>query len=188
MFSQLGVAQILVRRSEDVQSYFRTTRRLPRVVLKYDYRNPVSLVHVGQARITRSRYRRFRYCQLTTAPISTVIVVDGDPSMRRALRTQLQAAGFNVLVFESTESLLDSELPTENACLLLDVCLMRRMSGVESAARRLPTVFMSDRDDDQIRRVMSEAKAIARLFKPFDERALLGAIRKALRKQSKLPR
>jgi FixJ family two-component response regulator len=113
-------------------------------------------------------------------------------SMRRALRTQLQAAGFNVLVFESAESLLESEFPIENVCLLLDIYLMPRISSVElgrnlaASGRQLPTVLMSARDDDLTLHLMNEAKAVARLFKPFDERALLGAIRKALRKQSKL--
>jgi FixJ family two-component response regulator len=113
--------------------------------------------------------------------------VDGDLSMRRALRTQLQAAGFNVLAFESTESLLESELPTENACLLLDIYRMPKMTSVElcrtlAAERRLPTVLMSVRDDELTLHLMNEAKAVARLFKPFDERTLLRAIRKALRK------
>ena len=123
-----------------------------------------------------------------------MIVVDNDPSMRRALKMQLQAAGLNVLAFESAESMLDSELPTDNACLLLDIYLMPKISGVElcqnlaAAGRRLPTVLMSARDDDLTRRVMSETKAVARLLKPFDEKALLGAIRKALRTRSKLPR
>ena len=114
--------------------------------------------------------------------------------MRRALRMQLRAAGLNVLVFESAEGLLNSELPTDNACLLLDIYLMPKISGVElcqnlaAAGRRLPTVLMSARDDDLTRRVMSETKAVARLLKPFDEKALLGAIRKALRTRSKLPR
>lgn len=117
-----------------------------------------------------------------------MIVVDDDLSMRRALRTQLHLAGFKVLLFESAESLLDSECPTNNACLLLDV-YMPGMSAVElcrnlaGAGRRLPAVLMSARDDEPTRRVMREAKAVASLFKPFDEKALLGTIRKALRNQ-----
>ena len=71
-------------------------------------------------------------------------MVDDDLSMRRALRTQLHLAGFNVLVFESAETLLDGDFPTDNACLLLDV-YMPGMSGVElcrnlaASGRRLPT-------------------------------------------------
>jgi two-component system KDP operon response regulator KdpE len=122
-----------------------------------------------------------------------VIVVDGDPSMRRALRTQLQAVGFNVLVFENAERLLESELPIENACLLLDIYLMPGKNGVElcrnlAAGHQLPTVLMSVRDDPLTLRMMNEARAVARLFKPFDERTLLRVIRKALRTNSKLSR
>jgi len=47
---------------------------------------------------------------------------------------------------------------------------------------------MSARDDQLTRRAMNEAKAVASLFKPFDERTLLRAIWKALRKQPKLTR
>jgi DNA-binding response OmpR family regulator len=52
----------------------------------------------------------------------------------------------------------------------------------------LPTVLMSGSDDQLTRRVMSESEAVASLFKPFDEKVLLHAIRKALRNQSKLTR
>jgi len=118
-------------------------------------------------------------------------VVDDDLSVRRALRLQLRVAGFNVLVFQSGESLLGSDSPTDNACLLLDV-YMPGMSGIElcrslaAAGRRLPTVLMSASDDEVTRRVMSEAKAVASLFKPFDEKTLLRAIWKASHNQLKL--
>ena len=99
-----------------------------------------------------SRCALVRYCQLPTTPKPTVIVVDDDLSVRRALRLQLRVAGFNVLVFQSGESLLGSDSPTDNACLLLDV-YMPGMSGIEvcrslaAAGRRLPTVLMSASDD-----------------------------------------
>jgi CheY-like chemotaxis protein len=83
----------------------------------------------------------------------TVIVVDDDLSMRRALGRQLRHAGFNVLLFESAESLLAGEFSVNNSCLLLDMH-MPGMSGVElcrhlaEAGRRLPTVLMTGRDDE----------------------------------------
>jgi FixJ family two-component response regulator len=135
--------------------------------------------------------RAFRDCQLPTTPKATVIVVDDDLSVRRALRLQLQVAGFNVLVFQSGESLLGSDFPTNDTCLLLDI-YMPGMSGTELcrslavAGRRLPTVLMSASDDELTRQIISEAKAVASLFKPFDEKSLLRAIQKALRNQSKL--
>ena len=119
-------------------------------------------------------------------------MVDDDASVRRALRTQLRILGFNVLDFPSAEEFLASEFPTGDACLLLDV-YMPGMSGIElcrslvASGRHLPTILISGRDDPQTRRMMCEAKPIASLFKPFDEKDLLRAIRKALPNQSRLP-
>lgn len=124
---------------------------------------------------------------------ATVIVVDNNVSVRRALERQLQILGFDVLVFPSAEELLASQFPTDNACLLLDV-YMPEMSGIElcqnlvTAGRCLPTVLMSGRDDHETRQIMRQAKPVACLFKPFDEKSLLGAIRKGLRNVPKLPR
>ena len=75
--------------------------------------------------------RAVRYYQLPTTPKPTVIVVDDDLYIRRALQMQLQLAGFNVLVFKSGESLLGSDFPINNACLLLDIYMLG-MSGVEA--------------------------------------------------------
>src|SRR6266436_10379807 len=71
-----------------------------------------------------------RYRQLGIKSTATVIVVDDDASMRRALRRQLQILGFDVLDFGSAEEFLTSELPTGDACLLLDV-YMPAMNGIE---------------------------------------------------------
>ena len=156
-------------------------------VPKYDWRTLCFYLQIGRASCLSMC--AFRDCQLPTTPKPTVIVVDDDLSIRRALRMQLQVAGFNVLVFQSGESLLGSDFPTNDTCLLLDI-YMPGMSGIElcrslaAAGRRLPTVLMSASDDELTRRVMCEAKTVASLFKPFDEKALLHAIRKALRKQS----
>jgi len=121
-----------------------------------------------------------------------VIVVDDDTSIRRALRRQLQILGFSVLDFQSAEEFLASEFPTGDACLLLDV-YMPGMSGIDlcrslaGSGRHLPTVLISGRDDDQTRQMMRKANPVASLLKPFDEKKLLSAIRKALRKGSSLP-
>jgi FixJ family two-component response regulator len=98
----------------------------------------------------------------------------------------LQVLGFNVSVFESAEELLASDFPTDNACLLLDI-YMPGMNGIElcrslaASGRHLPTILMSARDDEQTRQIMDKAKPIAGLFKPFDEKTLLRALRKASR-------
>ena len=124
--------------------------------------------------------------------MATVIVVDDDASVRRALRTQLQILGFNVLDFQSAEEVLVTEIPTGDACLLLDVH-MPGMNGAElcrsltASGRLLPTILISGRDDRQTRQMMREANPIASLLKPFDEKDLLRAIRKALPNRLNLP-
>ena len=105
--------------------------------------------------------------------------------MRRALGMQLQLAGFNVLLFDSAESLLESRLLTKHACLLLDMHLpgiscVELCRELAASGRQPTTIFMSASDDELTHRIVSEAKAVAVLSKPFDEEALLGAIRKAL--------
>ena len=118
-------------------------------------------------------------------------MVDDDASIRRALRRQLQILGFSVLDFQSAEELLSSVLPTGDACLLLDV-YMPGMNGIElcrslaASGRHLPTILISGRDDPETRKMMRKANPIASLLKPFDEKNLLRAIRKALPNQSNL--
>jgi DNA-binding response OmpR family regulator len=63
---------------------------------------------------------------------------------------------------------------------------MPGMSGIElcrsmaESGRCLPTILISGRDDPQTRKMMRDANPIASLLKPFDEKDLLRAIRKAV--------
>jgi two-component system response regulator FixJ len=98
---------------------------------------------------------------------------------------QLRVTGFRVRVFESAQDFLAANSPLANSCLLLDI-YMPGMSGIEllehlaSTGRRMPTVLMTGRDDDETRKLAGQAKGTECLFKPFDESALLRAIRKAM--------
>lgn len=124
---------------------------------------------------------------LSSSYNARVIVLDDDLSVCRALKMQLESLGFEVLVFHSAQCLLESRIPTQGACLLADVYLPG-MNGIELSRKLeaegsgLPTILMSGRDDPQTLRIMREAKPIARLFKPFDEVALMRAMRRAIRK------
>jgi FixJ family two-component response regulator len=96
------------------------------------------------------------------------------------------------LDFQSAEEFLTTEFPTADACLLLDV-YMPGMTGIElcrnlaAAGRYLPIILISGRDDEQTRQMMRKANPVASLLKPFDEKKLLSAIRKALRKGANSP-
>jgi FixJ family two-component response regulator len=116
--------------------------------------------------------------------------VDDDPSVRRALRMQLSVAGFKVRVFSSAEEFLAGNSPSSDGCLLLDV-YMPGMGGLElcqrlaAAGRRIPTVLMSGRDDEETRRLVRRIRGVPCLFKPFAQSALLRAIRAAMNHESK---
>lgn len=65
------------------------------------------------------------------APRPTVIVVDDDAGLRRALRYALEIEGFEVVTCRSGEALLDLKLPELRACLVVDQ-LLPGISGVEA--------------------------------------------------------
>ena len=114
----------------------------------------------------------------------TVMIVDDDLSVCRALALQLEILGFNVMAFQSAENLLAGDRPRRNVCILADVYLPG-MSGAElcthlAASRSAPPIIlMSGRSDERTLRLMREARPIAGILKPFDQMSLLRAIWKA---------
>ena len=115
----------------------------------------------------------------------TVLVVDDDASLLRALRRLLLTVDFEVAVFDSAEAFLAGHLPAGKICLLLDIYLSG-MSGIDlcktlaASGRSLPIILMSGRDDEITQRCAREAGAIATLCKPFDEDVLLNTVARAL--------
>lgn len=114
----------------------------------------------------------------------TLVVVDDDESVRRALKRLLQSSGYQVLTFESAESLLSSGSLVGKVCLILDIRLPG-MSGVElhdslvSSGLKVPMVFMTAHEIPQWREMEDKAGGIPCLRKPFGEHSLLCAIHAA---------
>jgi FixJ family two-component response regulator len=115
-----------------------------------------------------------------------VCVVDDDESVRESLPDLLRELGFAVRAFSSAEELLASDAVDRTRSLILDVA-MPGMSGPELqrelAARgyEIPIVFITAHEDETIRARVLEQGAVACLFKPFSEAALLEAVNAALR-------
>jgi len=113
--------------------------------------------------------------------------VDDDIGMLLGLRRMLQAAGFSVETFESGESLLRALDSPPPDCLVLDVHLETRSGfevhgGLLAASRLIPTIFMTGQDDSVTRERARRAGAAGYLPKPFDDEALITAIRTALKR------
>jgi CheY-like chemotaxis protein len=119
------------------------------------------------------------------AEAATVVVVDDDPSVLRALSRLIQSAGFKVLSFDRPSALLASAIPKVNACLVVDINLPE-MSGPElcsalaASGHRLPAVLITGSDDSTTHRLIGKAHPVAALFKPVDQGALFDAIARAL--------
>jgi FixJ family two-component response regulator len=114
-----------------------------------------------------------------------VSIVDDDESVRESLPDLLRELGFAARAFSSAEEFLASEFIGETRCLILDI-VMPGMSGPdlqrELALRRkhIPIVFLTAHADETIREQLLAQGAVACLFKPFSETALLEAITAAL--------
>ena len=131
------------------------------------------------------RMRTRRPIPVTGRGVATVLVVDDDPSVLNALARLLRALGYKVRTFDRPGELLASILPTENACLLVDINLPE-MNGIElcrilaESGCGLPAILITGRSDAATRRLVEEATSVAVLSKPIDEVRLLEAITQAI--------
>ena len=119
-------------------------------------------------------------------PSLLVSVVDDDESVRESLPDLLREFGFAARSFSSAEEFLASECVGQTGCLILDVG-MPGMSGPELQrelklrGKHIPIVFITANRDEAFRpRVLAQG-AVACLFKPFSDTALLEALNSALR-------
>jgi FixJ family two-component response regulator len=114
-----------------------------------------------------------------------VSVVDDSDSVRESLPDLLEQAGFAVQAFSSAEAFLESMAPDATHCLILDVGLPG-MSGPDlqqelmRRGRAIPIVFITAQGDKSLRPRLIGEGAVACLFKPFSDTALLDAVETAL--------
>lgn len=120
--------------------------------------------------------------------LQLISVVDDDESVREALPDLLREFGFSAQSFASAEAFLASHAMRETECLILDVA-MPEMTGPElqrELSRRqqqIPIIFITaHRDETTARQVLAEG-AVACLYKPFSDTALLEALHTAIRRR-----
>jgi FixJ family two-component response regulator len=124
-------------------------------------------------------------CFHTDAP-GVVFVVDDDESIRESLEALLLSEGWRCETFESAEAFLSREGDRTPSCLVLDVHLPE-LGGLDLQKRlvmngrgAMPVIFISGgRDVPTAVRAM-KAGAVEFLTKPFDDAALLDAVRPAV--------
>jgi two-component system response regulator FixJ len=111
-----------------------------------------------------------------------VLVVDDDESMREAIESLLDVAGFESTAYAFAEDLLSADGVEDALCVITDVKLPA-MSGMELLAElraravRPPVIIITAHDEPGVRDDALRRGAAAYLPKPFPGIALLAAIK-----------
>src|SRR6202163_3728189 len=117
----------------------------------------------------------------------TVVVIDDDASIRKALENLLRSVGLDVELFKSPQEFLQSNRPDRPGCIVLDVRFPGR-SGLDmqreisSANTSLPIIFITGYGDIPMSVRAMKAGAVEFLTKPFRDQDLLDAVGVALEK------
>ena len=121
---------------------------------------------------------------------STVFVIDGDASVRVALKELFESVGLKVKFFASGITFLEDPIPDTPCCLVLDVRLPG-MSGVKfqqelaNAEVHVPIVFLTAHGDILMATHAMKAGAFDFLTKPFRNQDVLDAVFAALEHDGK---
>ena len=113
-----------------------------------------------------------------------MFVVDDDPSMRKGVGRLLRQHGFNVVVFDSADALLNAGNLREAFCIILDINLAdasgielrRRLTGMGVGA---PVIFITGHDSPANRASAIDSGCIAYLTKPFVAQSLVDPVERA---------
>ncbi len=117
----------------------------------------------------------------------TVLLLDDEPGMVKALTRLLKAEGFTVRAFTSVKTFIESYHPEARSCLVLDVA-MPELNGLELQKRLtqagilLPIVFLTGHGDIPMSVQAIKAGALDFLTKPVRDSDLLRAVRAALQR------
>ena len=122
---------------------------------------------------------------MNPADISTVFVVDDDPSMRASIQGLLKSASLRSQSFGTAEEFLRNRRSEGPSCLVLDVNLPG-VSGLDfqrqlaDAGIQIPIIFVTGHGDIPMTVKAMKSGAVEFLTKPFEDQDLLSAIQQAL--------
>ena len=122
--------------------------------------------------------------QVGSVQHQSIVVVEDDAAMSKAIERLLRAAGFQSNFFASAEELLQTDAVNSADCLVLDIHLPG-ISGLELGRRLVtsnrpkPVIFITGQDEAFLR---NEAQRLGCVYlrKPFQGKELLEAIRRAI--------
>jgi FixJ family two-component response regulator len=116
---------------------------------------------------------------------ATVYVVDDDPSVRKALARLIRSAGMTAQTFPTAEAFLTDARVEPASCLVLDIRLpglngLQLQDALRQKGYPLSIIFITGHGDVPTSVRAMKAGAVDFLLKPFEDRDLLDAIRRAV--------
>lgn len=121
-----------------------------------------------------------------------VHIVDDDEAVRQSLAFMLSSAGLAVRLYDSAKAFLDGLDVIQCGCLITDV-RMPEMTGIEllhclkERAPCLPAIVITGHGDVPLAVEAMKAGAVDFIEKPFDEQAILDAVKAALERTEGVP-
>jgi two-component system KDP operon response regulator KdpE len=122
-----------------------------------------------------------------TQPGIRILVVDDEPSIRRALRPPLLELGFQVTEASRGEEALQLLRASPYDVVLLDINMpgiggIETLRRIRSFAPRMPVLMLTVRDDEEDKVEALEFGADDYVTKPFSTRELIARVRAAIRR------
>lgn len=118
-----------------------------------------------------------------------VHIVDDDDAVRQSLAFLLSSAGLPVRLYDSASAFLAGLSTPQDGCLITDV-RMPGMSGIDllkalrEKACSMPAIVITGHGDVPLAVEAMKAGAVDFIEKPFEEEAILTAVRRALEQGS----
>ena len=114
-----------------------------------------------------------------------VLIVDDDPSMRRALTNLFQSVGLKVEAFSSAAEILEAKPPAVPSCLVLDIRLpgssgLDLQADLAKANIHTPIIFITGHGDIPMTVRAMKSGAVDFLTKPVRDQDMLDAVQAAI--------
>ncbi len=118
-----------------------------------------------------------------------VHIVDDDEGVRQSLAFMLSSAGLPVRLYDSALAFLAGLTSTQDGCLITDI-RMPGMSGIDllktlrEKSLSMPAIVITGHGDVPLAVEAMKAGAVDFIEKPFEEEAILNAVKRALEQGS----
>lgn len=115
----------------------------------------------------------------------TVLIVDDDAGVRRALARVFKSVGFQSHQFSSAKHLLSTDVDSKQACIVADLNIVgddpTELPGhLKERNLEIPVVFVSADASDANRAKVRSVGGLGLFHKPVDSQALVDAVRWAV--------